>query len=122
LGQFGAYHVWCALRTSPAGPMICHGGKKRDGNPVDLSKLKLQQKITQVVDKGQFLVLPRVSAQIEEEEAIRSALIAAIMRPNGCHGVIYADNAMKDKHYSLSDLDYLMLISMHTAAIMKKFF
>ena len=120
LGQFSAYHVWCALRTSPTGPMICHGGKKRDGSPVDLSKLKLQQKITQVVDKGQFLVLPRVSAQIEEEEAIRSALIAAIMRPNGCFGVIYADNAMKDKHYSLSDLDYLMLISMHTASIMKK--
>ncbi len=122
LEQFSAYHVWCALRTRPTGPMTCHSGKKRDGNPVDLSKLKLQQKITQVVDKGQFLVLPRVSAQIEEEEAIRSALIAAIMRPNGCFGVIYADNAMKDKHYSLSDLDYLMLISMHTASIMKKFF
>jgi pSer/pThr/pTyr-binding forkhead associated (FHA) protein len=121
LEQFGAYHVWCALRKAPTGPMTCHGGKKRDGNPVDLSKLKLQQKITQVVEKGQFLVLPRVSAQIEEEEAIRSALIAAIMRPNGCFGVFFADNAMKDKHYSLSDLDYLMLISMHTAAIMKKF-
>ena len=121
LEQFQAYHVWCALRKTPAGPMTCHGGKKRDGNPVDLSKLKLQQKITQAVEKGQFLVLPRVSAQIEEEEAIRSAMIAAIMRPNGCHGVIYVDNAMKDKHYSLSDLDYLMLISMHTAAIMKKF-
>lgn len=121
LEQFSAYHVWCALRTRPAGSMTCHAGKKRDGNPVDLGVLKLQQKITQVVDKGQFLVLPRVSAQIEEEEAIRSALIAAIMRPNGCHGVIYVDNAMKDKHYSLSDLDYLMLISMHTAAIVKKF-
>jgi len=121
LEQFSAYHVWCALRTSPTGPMVCHGGKKRDGKTVDLSKLKLQQKITQAVDKGQFLVLPRVSAQIEEEEAIRSALIAAVMRPNGCFGVIYADNSMKDKHYSLSDLDYLMLISMHTAAILKKF-
>jgi len=122
LEQFEAFHVWCALRTQPAGPMTCHAGKKRDGNPVDLGKLKLQQKIGQAVDKGQFLVLPRVSAQLEEEEAIRSALIAAIMRPNGCHGVIYVDNGMKDKHYSLSDLDYLMLISMHTAAVMKKFF
>jgi pSer/pThr/pTyr-binding forkhead associated (FHA) protein len=122
LEQFEAFHVWCALRTQPTGPMSCHAGKKRDGNPVDLGKLKLQQKIGQAVDKGQFLVLPRVSAQLEEEEAIRSALIAAIMRPNGCHGVIYVDNGMKDKHYSLSDLDYLMLISMHTAAVMKKFF
>ena len=122
LEQFEAFHVWCALRTQPAGPMTCHAGKKRNGDPVDLGKLKLQQKIGQAVEKGQFLVLPRVSAQLEEEEAIRSALIASVMRPNGCHGVIYVDNGMKDKHYSLSDLDYLMLISMHTAAVMKKFF
>ena len=120
LGQFDAFHVWCALREQPGGPMICHAGKKRDGTAVDLGQLKLQQKITQAVEKGQFLVLPRVSAQIEEEEAIRSAMIAAIMRPDGCFGVLYVDNAMKDKHYSLSDLDYLMLIAMHTAAVMKK--
>ena len=122
LEQFNAAHVWAALRTQPSGSMTCHAGKKRDGSPVDLGQLKLQQKIGQVVEKGQFLVLPRVSAQLEEDEAIRSALIAAVMRPNGCHGVIYIDNGMKDKHYSLSDLDYLMLISMHTAAVMKKFF
>ena len=121
LEQLGAAHVWGALRTTPSGSMTCHAGKKRDGSPIDLGQLKLQQKIGQVVEKGQFLVLPRVSAQLEEDEAIRSALIAAVMRPNGCHGVIYIDNGMKDKHYSLSDLDYLMLLSMHTAAVMKKF-
>jgi pSer/pThr/pTyr-binding forkhead associated (FHA) protein len=120
--QLEGAHVWGALRTQPSGSMICHAGKKRNGTPIDLGHLKLQQKIGQVVEKGQFLVLPRVSAQLEEDDAIRSALIAAIMRPNGCHGVIYIDNGMKDKHYSLSDLDYLMLISMHTAAVMKKFF
>ena len=120
--QLGAAHVWAALRTQPSGSMVCHAGKKKNGSSIDLGQLKLQQKIGQVVEKGQFLVLPRVSAQLEEDEAIRSALIAAIMRPNGCHGVLYADNGMKDKHYSLSDLDYLMLLSMHTAAVMKKFF
>jgi hypothetical protein len=119
--QFGAFHVWCALRNQPAGPMTCHAGKKRDGKPVDLTQIKLREKITQAVEKGQFLVMPRVSAQIEEEEAIRSAMIAAIMRPSGCFGVLYADNAMKQKHYSLSDLDYLMLLAMHTAAVMGKF-
>lgn len=119
--QLDAAHVWGALRTQPSGSMLCHAGKKRDGTPIDIGKLKLQQKIGQVVEKGQFLVLPRVSAQLEEDEAIRSALIAAIMRPNGCHGVIYMDNGMKDKHYSLSDLDYLMLLSMDAAAAIKRF-
>ena len=41
-------------------------------------------------------------------------MIAAIIRSAGCFGVLYVDNAMADDHYSLSDLDYLMLLAMHT--------
>jgi len=119
--QFDAYHVWCALRKQPSGPMICHAGKRRDGSPVQLNELQLSDKITQAVEKGQFCVLPRVSAQMEAKERIRSAMVASIMRPNGCFGVLYVDNAMIQEHYSLSDLDYLMLIAMHTAAILKRF-
>jgi len=122
LEEFDAFHVWCALRTQAGGPMTCHAGKKKDGSPVDLNQLPLREKVIQAVEKGQFLVMPRVSAQLEEKEAIRSAMIATIMRPKGCFGVLYVDNAMKEKHYSLSDLDYLMLVAMHTAAVMKKFF
>jgi pSer/pThr/pTyr-binding forkhead associated (FHA) protein len=122
LEEFDAFHVWCALRTQPGGPMTCHAGRKKDGSPVDLNQIPLREKVTQAVEKGQFLVMPRVSAQLEAEEAIRSAMIAAVMRPTGCFGVLYVDNAMKEKHYSLSDLDYLMLVAMHTAAVMKKFF
>ena len=121
LEQFDAYHTWCALRDQPTGPMTCHAGKKRDGSPVELSNIELGEKITQAVEKGQFLVLPRVSAQIEEEEKIRSALIAALMSPAGCYGVLYIDNAMASEHYSLSDLDYLMLVTIHTAAILENF-
>ncbi|MBN2272564.1 MAG: FHA domain-containing protein [Sedimentisphaerales bacterium] len=122
LEEFDAFHVWCALRTQPAGPMTCHAGKKKDGSPVELNQIPLQEKIIQAVEKGQFLVMPRVSAQLEEKDAIRSAMTAAIMRPNGCFGVLYVDNSMQQQHYSLSDLDYLMLVAMHTAAVMQKFF
>jgi len=120
LKQFSAFRAWCALRGEPAGPMTYHAGKRRDGSKVDLSEIKLNEKVTQAVEKGQFLVLPRVSAQIEEQERIRSAMIAPIMRPKGCFGVLYVDNAMDQTHYSLSDLDYLMLLAMHTAAVLEK--
>lgn len=119
LKQFRAYHTWCALRNQPTGPMTSHAGKQRDGRKVELSEIKLNEKVTQAVEKGQYLVLPRISAQIEKEEKIRSALIAPIMRPAGCFGVIYVDNSMESEHYSLSDLDYLMLIAIHTAAVLE---
>jgi hypothetical protein len=101
--------------------MTYHAGKRRDARPVELSDLKLSEKVDQVVERGLSMVLPSVSAQTEEKERIRSALIAAVIRPNGCYGVLYVDNAMIHEHYSLSDLDYLMILAMHTAAVLKKF-
>ncbi len=119
LKQFDAFHVWCALRTQPGGPMTCHAGKKRNGQAIGLEDIKLAEKITQSVERGQSLVLPRVTAQLQAAEQIRSALIAAIIRSDGCYGVLYIDNAMIQNHYSLSDLDYLMFIAIHTAATIK---
>jgi hypothetical protein len=58
---------------------------------------------------------------MEAKDRIRSAMVAAVMRSTGCFGVMYVDNAMIHEHYSLSDLDYLMLIAMHTASILKRF-
>ena len=119
--QFSAFHTWCALREQPSGPMTYHTGKRRDGKPVELGDLMLADKINQAVERAQSLVLPRVAADLESKERIRSALIAAICGPGGCYGVIYVDNAMIHDHYTLGDLDYLMLIAMHTAAVLKRF-
>ena len=118
--QFSAFHVWCSLREQPIGPMTYQMGKRRDGRNVELSNLMLKDKIDQVVERGQSLVLPRVSAKLEEKERIRSAIIVAIMRHSGCYGVLYVDNAMLHDHYSLSDLDYLMMLSIHIASVLKK--
>ncbi len=119
--QFSAFHTWCALREQPNGPMTYHAGKRRDGQPVELSELMLADKINHAVERAQSLVLPRVAADLESKERIRSALIAAICGPAGCYGVIYVDNAMVHDHYTLGDLDYLMIVAMHTAAILKRF-
>ena len=120
LKQFGAFHTWCALREQANGPMTYHAGKRRDGQAVDIGELKLADKINQAVERGQSLVMPRVGADVEEKARIRSALIAAITGPSGCYGVIYIDNAMVHDHYTLGDLDYLMLLCAHTAAVMSK--
>jgi pSer/pThr/pTyr-binding forkhead associated (FHA) protein len=120
LKQFSASHVWCALRNQPTGAMTSHAGKSRDGRTIQLSDIKLHDKITHAVDKGQFLLLPQVSAQTGEA-GIRSAMIAPIMDPTGCFGALYVDNAADHEQYTLSDLDYLMLLAINTAAILENF-
>lgn len=118
--QFGGHHSWCALRTRAKGPMTAHAGKHREGGAVELSEIKLNEKITEAVEKGHYLVMPRVPSEVEEAQKIRSAMIAPIMGPAGCFGVIYVDNSPDQGHYGLSDLDYLMLITIHTAAVLEK--
>jgi len=120
--QFKSYHTWCALRNQPKGEMTCHAGKKRDGSRVELSDIKLSDKITRAVEKRQFLLFPRIpSDRKKDKEPIRSAMIAPIMGTGGCFGVLYIDNDMSHEHYTLSDLDYLMLLVMHTAVILENF-
>ncbi|MCK4294208.1 MAG: FHA domain-containing protein [Planctomycetes bacterium] len=118
--QFDAHHAWCALRNEPEGPMTSHAGKARDGKTIGLNDIKLYGKITQAVEKGQFLLFPKVSSQ-SKEQGVLSAMIAPVMDPTGCFGVLYMDNAEDHRPYNLSDLDYLMLLAIHTAAILENF-
>ncbi|MFQ6035177.1 MAG: FHA domain-containing protein [Sedimentisphaerales bacterium] len=118
--QFAADHVWCALRNEPSGSMTCHAGKRRDGQAIKLSDIKFNEKINQAAEDNQFLLLPQVSEHIKGEN-IRSALIAPIVGAAGCFGVMYLDNDVDQEPYSLSDLDYLMLLAIHTAAILENF-
>jgi pSer/pThr/pTyr-binding forkhead associated (FHA) protein len=118
--QFGAYHAWCALRNLPEGQMTSHAGKRSDGHAMELKDIKVKERITEAIDKGQFILLPRISIPATQQK-IRSAIIAPVLDPSGCFGVLYVDNAMDNQSYNLSDLDYLMLIAIHTAAIVENF-
>jgi hypothetical protein len=120
IGQFNAYHTWCALRNLPEGEMTSHAGKSRDSHPVELKEIPVNERITEAVDKGEFLLFLRVTTPAKQEK-IRSAMIAPLINPSGCFGVLYVDNSMDRQSYSLSDLDYLMLIAIHTAAIVENF-
>lgn len=119
--QLGTYHIWAAVRNQPTGPMTCHAGKNRDGQPVQLNELEINEKINEALEKNEFLLfLFSRDMAVEKKVQIRSVIIAPFISKPGCFGILYADNTFRDDHYSLSDLDYAMLLGMHTAAILGK--
>lgn len=120
LGQLKATQAWCALRDQPEGPMAYQEGKKRNGTTLMLSEIAINQKVTEAIGKNEFILLPRISSG-QENETIQSAMIAPLIDPSGCFGVLYAANSANEEHYSLGDLDYLMLLAIHTAAIVENF-
>lgn len=119
--QFTADCVWCGIRKKGEKEITYQVGKKQSGQPVRFDDITLNERITMALKRGRSSVLPQVAPRLEGTERIRSALITAIKNSNGIHGVLYVHNAMKQKHYSLSDLDYLMFVATHTAAVIKKY-
>ena len=119
--QLKAFHFWCAFRQQPDGPMTCHAGKTRDGRSIEMDALEANDKISEAIEKGEFLLFVFSRDMTREKESqIRSVVIAPIISQAGCFGVLYANNTFRDDHYSLSDLDYLMLLGFHIAGILEK--
>ena len=119
--QLGTYHSWCALRGESNGPMTCHAGRSRDGQAMEMSDIKFNEKITAAVEKERYLlyIFSRDLSQ-DKKMQVRSIVIAPIVSRAGCFGVMYANNTFRDDHYSLSDLDYLMLLGIYAAAVIDR--
>jgi GAF domain-containing protein len=101
--------------------MTYHAGRTREGQTLELSNIKLNEKINEAIEKSHFLLFIFSKDMSKDEKGqIRSVVIAPIVGPAGCFGVLYANNTFRDDHYSLSDLDYLMLLGMQTATALQK--
>jgi len=118
--QFSTYNNWCALRDEPSGPMTTHAGRNSDGRSIQLGDIKLNEKINDTIRNKQFILMPKVPPHLGVE-GVRSAMIAPIMSMQGCFGVLYLDNSGNSERYSLSDLDYLVLLAVQIASILKNF-
>jgi hypothetical protein len=116
--QFNASQAWCALRNLPEGPMTSHAGINKEGASLEPKDMANNPKINEAIEKGEFMLSQRVPAEGQQSY---SAMIAPIVDPTGCFGVLYVGGTPGREPYSLGDLDYLMLIAIHTAAILENF-
>jgi hypothetical protein len=119
--QFHSYQVWGAIRAKADGPMTAHAGRHKGGMTVEQADLEFGDKIGEAIDKKQFMlfIFPRDLSQ-QKETQIRSVLIVPLISPAGCFGVLYTNDTFRDDHYNLGDLDYLMLLGLHTASVLAK--
>jgi predicted component of type VI protein secretion system len=118
--QFDPFHIWIGLRTETSGPMPFTVGKKSTGQSVKLTDMMYQKMISDSLEKKEYTLIPHIP-KFKQYERIRSALIAPIVYQDECYGVIYVDNDIKKRHYSLTDLDYLTLLSVQAGVVIKNF-
>jgi len=119
LRQFSGFSAWVALRRDDLGPMETQGGRKITRESVILTELAEQQCVAEAMANLRYTLIPQVAKKYTKL-GIRSAIIAPIVRKKECDGVLYVDNSTKHEHYSTTDLDYLVLLAVHTAAVLKR--
>ena len=118
LPQLRAMDVWVGLRTSSEGEMECCGGRKVSTEWVQMGNLAGAQCIEEIMKRCNYVLIPDLPREVMAK-GIRSAIIAPVLIDGKCHGVLYAENSTDHEHYVAADLDYLMLIAIHAAAVLE---
>lgn len=117
--QFSAMNVWVSLRSEPSGPMDIQGGRKITTEHIERVDLAVPKSLSDAAEKNLYLLIHQLPRQITAR-GIRSVMICPVMLHNDCYGTIYIENSTEHPHYSLPDLDYLMLVSIFVAYMIKK--
>lgn len=117
--QFSAVNVWIAIRKAGTGPMDFQSGKKLSTLSIDKHDLALPTNLNESIEKQQYLLVHQMPRQITNK-GIRSVIIAPMMYEKHCHGVLYLENSTEHPHYTLADLDYLILIALSAAHHLQK--
>jgi hypothetical protein len=117
--QFAAKHVWLSVRKNPSGPMDIEGGRQLTTEHLDRTDLALPASLAEAVAGNKYLLVHQLPKQVTVR-GIRSVMIAPISTEKNVHGVIYLANSTEHPHYSLAELDYLVLLSINVAYYIEK--
>ncbi|HOL89147.1 MAG TPA: FHA domain-containing protein [Anaerohalosphaeraceae bacterium] len=119
LRQFSGLHVWVALRREPSGPMEAEGGRKITTEAVQRVDLAVPNSLEEALEKHKFMLIHQLPRPIINR-GIRSVLIAPVMYQKDCFGIFYIENSTEHSHYSLMDLDYLVLLALYTGILIQR--
>lgn len=108
--QFTALNVWISLKRESSGPMELQGGRKITSESVQRLDLAVPESLDEALQFNRYMLIHQMPRQIINR-GIRSVIIAPILHKKECFGVIYIENSTEHSHYSLADIDYLIMIA-----------
>jgi pSer/pThr/pTyr-binding forkhead associated (FHA) protein/putative methionine-R-sulfoxide reductase with GAF domain len=117
--QFKPFHAWVGLRQDTQGAVEFEKGKSINGVSVKLEELVFSLKAKEALRNHQYILIPRLPLRTESDSKVNSAIIAPIMNGKECYGVLYADNSLDHERYGVSDLDYMIFVSLMAGALLK---
>ncbi|MDH7598279.1 MAG: FHA domain-containing protein [Sedimentisphaerales bacterium] len=113
LNQFDAGLAWVGLRQGTTGPWTSQACLNQQGRSTTLQDREVIRLIELAVEKVDFILCP----QGLEESRGRSLMVCPAVIPDGVVGCLVVQGQPGRRPYELRDLDYLILVAIHTAAV-----
>lgn len=117
--QFKAMNIWIAFRKNPSGPMDIQSGRKLTTEHIERMELAIPASLDEATSNNKYLLVHQLPRQIANR-GIRSVIISPIMVGKENHGIVYIENSKEHSHYSLQDLDYLILLTINVGYVINK--
>lgn len=111
--QLGATLAWCGLRMDRQGPWTSQALVTDQGIRPSLEEPELLRLVDLATDKRDFVLCPKGL----ESSGGRSIMVCPAIEPEGVVGCLLAQSSGGHRPFELRDLDYLILLALHTAAV-----
>ncbi|NQV35095.1 MAG: FHA domain-containing protein [Phycisphaeraceae bacterium] len=120
LKQFDAHRVWCSFRYDPEGITEEEGGRTEMGELFILQQERIKTLLDQACRKGQYILLTHLKQPTKPGKE-QSAILAPILGGDKVYGEIYLDSKPGKTCFSMSDLDYAMLLAVSLSVVLENF-
>ncbi|MFI4913300.1 MAG: FHA domain-containing protein [Sedimentisphaeraceae bacterium JB056] len=115
LRQMHAAHCWIGIFDENMLVTKSYG-RNLDTTRLEFENISLKGQISTAVTEEEHILVPRILQPVGQNKNLRSAIITSFKLKNGLKGAAYIDNTREHEHYTIVDLDYLMLINTMLAA------
>jgi hypothetical protein len=115
LRQMHAAHSWVGIFEQDLSLFKSHG-RNIDTRKLDFESIALKDQINTAINEEEHILVPRILQPVGQNKNLRSAIITSFKLKNGYKGAAYIDNTREHEHYTIIDLDFLMIINTMLAA------
>ena len=108
--QMSAAHVWLGIVDPVTHKIKYQFGKQANTEKVFIEDLVLKDNIVDAIRSCNYTLIPNMPVEFAED-GYQSSVIVPVISNHRAIACIYIDNTKEHGHYSMPDLDYVILVA-----------
>ncbi len=116
LRHMHAAHAWVGIFEKGMSSLCSSSGRNLDTTKMTYEAIPLKSQINTAITQSEHILVPQIVQPMGQNKNLRSAIITSFVLKDGKSGAAYVDNTREHEHFTIVDLDYLMIVTTMLAA------